>query len=255
MIYLNFLKNKINKLLNRSIFQEEKFFYYLNQKKRAKLIKLSTISNSQLGQDLFVLDKLNFKSNGFFVEFGACDGKLLSNTFLLEKKFNWTGILCEPSRYYIKNLKKNRSCHIENKCVYSVTGKNLLFIDSKLKELSFINNFRPVDKFLKMDQYLLNRKAVNKYIVKSISINDLLKKYNCPKVFEYLSIDTEGTEYEIIKNLNFSQFRPKIITIEHNYNTPLRNNIYNLLIEQNYKRVLTKFSKWDDWYINKTTIK
>ena len=93
MIYLNFLKNKINKLLNRSIFQEEKFFYYLNQKKRAKLIKLSTISNSQLGQDLFVLDKLNFKSNGFFVEFGACDGKLLSNTFLLEKKFNWTGIL------------------------------------------------------------------------------------------------------------------------------------------------------------------
>ena len=65
------------------------------------------------------------------------------------------------------------------------------------------------------------------YRVETISLNDLLQKYNCPKIFDYLSIDTEGTEYEIIKNLDFNKFSPKIITIEHNYNEVERNKMKN----------------------------
>ena len=50
---------------------------------------------------LYLLDK---KKNGFFVEFGACDGLHFSNTLLLEKSFGWKGILAEPNRAYQKKL-------------------------------------------------------------------------------------------------------------------------------------------------------
>ena len=51
---------------------------------------------SQLGQDLDVIKHYNFKENGFFVEIGANDGISLSNTYLLEKKYNWKGLCIEP---------------------------------------------------------------------------------------------------------------------------------------------------------------
>ena len=47
---------------------------------------------------------------------GACDGVEISNTFVLEKFFDWNGILVEPSKSYHNDLKKNRNCYPCNKC-------------------------------------------------------------------------------------------------------------------------------------------
>jgi len=66
-------------------------------------------SVSQLGQDLWALDMLNNKRDGVFIEIGASDGIYLSNTYFLEKEFNWKGLCIEPSTEYI-NLVKNRNC-------------------------------------------------------------------------------------------------------------------------------------------------
>ena len=76
-----------------------------------------------------------------------------------------------------------------------------------------------------------------------------LDKYECPSNFDYLSIDTEGSEFEIIDSLNFNKYLPKIITIEHNYKIEKRDKIYNLLIKHGYKRVFKDISNCDDWYI------
>ena len=76
-----------------------------------------------------------------------------------------------------------------------------------------------------------------------------MEKYKCPKELDYLSIDTEGSEFEILKKLDFNKFSPKIITIEHNYEVIKRNNIFNLLKKNNYLRVFNEISDWDDWYI------
>ena len=88
----------------------------------------NSLSRSQLGQDLWVLEKRNWIRNGYFVEFGATDGVLLNNTWLLEKNFGWNGICAEPNPKFFKNLKTNRKCDISDKCVFSTTGQRVEFV-------------------------------------------------------------------------------------------------------------------------------
>ena len=82
-------------------------------------------SQSQLFQDLFVVFFLQGKRNGFFVEFGATDGRGLSNTFILERDFQWNGILAEPARCWHAALKSARRAAIDTRCVWSESGQTL----------------------------------------------------------------------------------------------------------------------------------
>ena len=77
------------------------------------------MSYSQLGQDLEVIKFYNNKENGFFIEIGASDGIILSNTYLLETQYKWKGICYEPIPNNFKKLVKNRPNSIcYDKAVY-----------------------------------------------------------------------------------------------------------------------------------------
>ena len=204
--------------------------------------ELEDKSKSQIEQDLFVLYELDDKRNGYFVEFGATNGVDLSNTHLLEKEFGWTGILAEPAKVWAEELVKNRSCHIDFDCVWSKSGETLEFNEVNAAELSTINVFS------NLDQHARTRERGFKYTVNTISLVDLLKKYNAPKDIDYLSIDTEGSEYDILSAFDFDSYNIKIITCEHNY-TPMQEKIYELLTSKGYTRKFTECSYFDDWYV------
>ena len=93
------------------------FLSILNSDNVGEILKIWGKSKSQIRQDLFVISELNLKQNGYFVEFGATNGVDLSNTFLLEKEFNWSGILAEPAKHWQVDLANNRNCNIERLCV------------------------------------------------------------------------------------------------------------------------------------------
>lgn len=203
-----------------------------------------TVSKAQLHQDLFVLDYFKGRRNGYFIEFGAANGKDLSNTYLLEKQFGWTGICAEPARVWHKALIENRSCNIEKACVWNKTGDKLEFWESAESELSTLEMFKETD------HHVSKRENGIKYGVETISLNDLLEKYGAPADIEYLSMDTEGSEYDILHAFDFEKYRIEIITVEHNY-TPNRSKIFNLLSAKGYQRVLESISEFDDWFIKK----
>lgn len=207
-----------------------------------RLVEVKDKSKSQLKQDLFVLLETNFKTNGFFVEFGATNGIDLSNTYLLEKEFNWQGILAEPAKVWHSDLEKNRGCSIEMNCVWSDSNSVLDFNEVIEAELSTLK------KYNNNDWASQKRKNFVGYKVKTISLVDLLIKHNAPKVIDYLSIDTEGSEYEILSNFDFDSYQFKLITCEHNY-TKMREKICDLLTSKGYRRKYIELSKWDDWYI------
>lgn len=210
----------------------------------AKVFLCNNISSSysQICQDLFAVLVNKDANNLYFVEFGAAGGKVASNTFLLENKFNWNGIVAEPARTYRKELIENRKCIKDFRCVYSESGKSLEFIESKTSMLSTISGFEKKD-FLGND-----RKVRKKYLVQTISLIDLLRESNAPKSIGYLSIDTEGSEYKILEGFDFNEYSFNFISVEHN--TPTQEKrIEESLTSKGYRRILKDLSKFDSWYI------
>lgn len=83
----------------------------------------------------------------------------------------------------------------------------------------------------------------------SISLVDLLEENSAPAHIDYISIDTEGSEYEILSDFPFSKFTFGMISVEHNFNAN-REHIFNLLTTNGYVRILESVSNYDDWYVN-----
>jgi len=208
----------------------------------AFVIKNFNFSKAQIFQDLFVLFMTNEKKGGFFVEFGATNGITLSNSYLLEKSYDWNGILAEPARCWHADLRANRNCKIETKCVWDKSGELLEFNEVTAQELSTIKAFSD------SDGHLIARQEGEVYPVETITLDELLKQHGAPHEIDYLSIDTEGSELTILSSFDFSYYDIRIITVEHNY-THAREKIHELLILNGYKRVFEKFSKCDDWYV------
>lgn len=203
-------------------------------------------SKSQLQQDLVAafIQSMFSEHPGFFVEFGATDGKSYSNTYSLEKKFRWSGILAEPAKTWHRDLSINRGCVIDHRCVWSSSGVNLLFNEASEAEYSTVNSFSDSDLHTEI------RKKGRSYFVQTIDLQTLLNEHNAPKEISYLSIDTEGSELEILRAFNFDEYKFNFISVEHNYSDQ-RHQLHDLLVKNGYQRVLVNMSEWDDWYVRR----
>jgi FkbM family methyltransferase len=219
------------------------FFLSLYTKPKSKdFYRVMQHSKAQLFQDLFVIDALRYLRNGYYVEFGALDGITSSNTFMLEKEFGWNGILVEPSKHQYEKLKINRPKNsIDNRCVYRSSGDFVEFGESQSLGLSALTEYTTLDAN--------NTSFQNYSAIETISLFDLLALYAAPRRINFLSMDTEGGEYEILRDFNFKYYEIDIIVVEHNYKI-YRNYIYELLTKEGYVRVHSKLSRIDDWYIH-----
>lgn len=208
----------------------------------APALRLLKSSKGQLRQDIFALVETDFMREGYFVEFGAASGMKLSNTYLLEKEFGWKGILAEPSVEWHEELRANRgTAIIETDCVWSKTGEELQFTSAA--ELS------TVTKFVGDDHHAATRSKGTMYKVRTVSLVDMLKRHNAPQTIDFLSIDTEGSEFEILNAFDFDAYKFRVICCEHN-RTPQRERIYGLLTSKGYQRKLDSVSRFDDWYVS-----
>jgi FkbM family methyltransferase len=211
----------------------------LNLEKSFLQAQKSCSTHSQLGQDSLALSL--FGEGGYFVEFGAADGFHLSNTLMLEEASGWQGIVAEPNPNYRESVKK-RSCHVDTRCVYKTTGEKINFSSvNNLPELSTIS------KYANSDHWAAARRNSNVFSVETITLDDLLEHYSAPQTIQYISVDTEGSEFDILSSFSFKR-DVKLFTVEHN-NTSSRNKIYDLMVSHGYTRILEKFSQWDDWYL------
>lgn len=201
-------------------------------------------SRSQLLQDLFVLFLLDGKKNGFFVEFGATDGISINNTYTLEKQYGWTGIVAEPARCWREQIKIHRNCSVDLRCVWDKTGEALVF-----KEVAAVPELSTISIYADSDHHQFVRMETGAdYLVETVSMMDLLAQHQAPRIIDYLSIDTEGTELKILQKFDFDAYNIRIITVEHNHTTN-RARIYELLTLNGYRRRFQEFSAWDDWYV------
>lgn len=206
---------------------------------------------SQLYQDMFASFIIGDKFEKTFFEFGATNGIDLSNSYTLERYLNWRGVLSEPSPQWHDELKKNRPyTNIISECIWSESNKELNFFVSDVGVLSSLENFKESDKISMPGNTQARVKNGKNIIVKTISLNDVIEKQFNSKSPSYISIDTEGSEYEILKNFNFKKYKPLVFTIEHNF-TELQLKIDKLMYSNDYIRVFKSLTTFDAWYVKK----
>lgn len=173
---------------------------------------------SQYGQDKYVDKFYQEKQNGVFLDIGAHDGIFLSNSYFFEKHRNWTGICFEPNPRLYQQLIKNRSCI----CIEgAASDKNGTFNFMDIEGVEALGGI--VEKY---DSRHLERidRDIEKYggkgkkiiTVKGYDINEILVQNNLTNI-DYLSIDTEGGELNILKAIDYSKIKIKLITVEVNY--------------------------------------
>lgn len=194
-------------------------------------------SKSAFRQDLIALLLNEFKTSGTFIEVGACDGVATSNSLLLEREYGWNGILIEPARAWRTKLVENRVSAIDFRAAWKTSNEILKFIEKTSPGRSGI---------LKTSQDDTAVKEV--YDVETITLEDLISEHPSITNIDFLSVDTEGSELEVLTGFPFHRFSPNFICVEHNFSEPKRANVRKYLEDNGYALFLEKYSLVDDWF-------
>ena len=161
---------------------------------------------------------------------------------MLETDYEWNGILAEPARLWHNDLDRNRRAIIDKRCVWKRSGETLIFNETSYAELSTIDSLSASDCHAK------SRESGKKYPVQTISLSDLLTEHKAPKEIDYLSIDTEGSEFDILENFDFQEYKFKVITCEHNF-SPMREKLDALFQKNGYHKKYGHLSLGEDWWV------
>ena len=150
---------------------------------------------SQNDQDIWVLKQLNNKVKGFFIEVGAfqrIDG-YMSNTLFLEEQYKWSGILIEPNKNTFKNL-KNRTALKLNIAASNHNGY-----------LNFKHAIRACNSMV----------SANGDKTQCLTLDRILQQNKAPKIIDFLSVDVEGHELNVLEGIDFSIHHVNCAVIEY----------------------------------------
>ena len=197
-------------------------------------------TKSQMGQDLLALMVSGFKREGFFLEIGATDGISLSNSLILERKFGWKGIVVEPSTRFSATIAENRKCKIDSRAVWRESGQRIPFIEVPDTGLSTLASFADSGGRIREGE---------SYLVETVSPTDLLDAHNSPRRIDFVSIDTEGSELEIIREFPFDKYKVSVMCVEHNFN-PWKHELDELIESKGFKKVFSEISSVDSWFVS-----
>ncbi len=163
-------------------------------------------SYSQDGEDKILEEIFKNKSSGLYVDVGCYHPIELSNTALLYNK-GWKGINIDISEYSIKlfNYLKPGDINL-NLAVSNFNGYADIFFQKRLSKISTIDK----QKSLKIFQGKINTKKIACKTLTEI-IKDTIYK---DKKIDFLNIDAEGHDLEVLKSLNFQKYLPQVICIE-----------------------------------------
>jgi FkbM family methyltransferase len=211
---------------------------------------------SQVGQDVF-MNRWFFKDRGpgFFIDVGAFDGISGNNTSYFEKKLQWKGIAFEPNQSAFELLRATRSCRVIQGCAYHQDGQIPFFALSEREHHHGARSHAPrsllemmvdsshggamlsgipehmgqfdrvewASKVMKLDRI--------RTTVPCHRIDTVLNECGVQTV-DYLSIDVEGAELEVLRGIDFERLQVNAISVEH---SPRFSEVYDLLTASDFE--------------------
>tara|TARA_B100000902_G_scaffold400008_1_gene474508 strand:- start:10357 stop:11064 length:708 start_codon:yes stop_codon:yes gene_type:complete len=215
----------IKKLIPDNLF----FFLKKNIMRNRKFFGLNNL-------DKKILKYLDY-DNGFYIELGANDGISQSNTLHYEKYKNWKGILIEPIKQKFDqciNIRSKRNFFFNCACVSNEFNRDKIkLIYSNLRTIvDDENNLINSNTHISREDVKIYEKNYQ-IECEARTLNSILKEVNAPKLIDFFSLDTEGYEIEILKGINFTEYKFKFILIE----TPNINFVKKYLNSKEYELV------------------
>lgn len=165
---------------------------------------------------------------GHAIEVGACDGIFFSNTYAFEQA-GWVCLAIEPNPEWWGSLQKNR----KNTQPYAISDENgravLQVFDIRQADHSAVTGIKP-------DKRLVEGYGATKVIDVDVSTRTLdaaiAEAGIFPKI-DYVSIDTEGSEIDVLRGFDLEKWKPKLVVVENNYDDP---DLPNYMQEHGYRR-------------------
>ena len=193
------------------------------------------------GEDLIIEDLTKNIKNGFYVDAGCYHPLHLSNTYLLYKR-SWNGINIDISEFSIKLFNYLRPNDVNINSAVSNTEKEISFYyQKKLSQLSTIK------KEISNERMQGNIKEKK---IKSFKLNSILNQSKFKnRQIDFLNIDVEGADFEVLKSLDFNIYEPKIICIEIMDKNIFESKIYNFLKDINYKKIWSSKSSFNHIFL------
>lgn len=196
------------------------------------------------GQDKWVLETLGFKTDGFFVDLGAMGGIKDSNTYALEKDYNWTGICVEKNIDHFESLITARTSRNILTTVYNYSGQCI------------------VDEYGKI---VIDGTGTT---VDCRTFDDIMMENGYTGLIDYMSVNLGGREEEVILSIDLTKYEFQLITVQVNrHKTPHKHvdDSFLYLLNNGYERMVvgalgkdpTRDSYnnlYEDWYYNKKYI-
>lgn len=175
---------------------------------------------SQCSQDRFIFETFfKYKKAGTFIDIGAHNGIAFSNTKFFEEQ-GWKGICIEPIPEVFRELEKNRNCICIQGCITDYEGVGqFLRVGGEPEMLSgLINNYdlRHLNRIRDEASRRTFGEEPQIINVQCYLLNSILEKNGIFHI-DYLSIDTEGNELEILKSIDFNRFLIDVIDVENNF--------------------------------------
>lgn len=201
-------------------------------------------------EDVYLLRLFGKNFKGFYVDVGANNGVLVSNTYSLYR-LGWRGICLEPNPDAFAGLKKIRG---EDVCLNlgagAEPGELQLTWKTGLTEGSTLQS--------------VDASGRRSAVVEIKPLTDILRESNAPVKFDVLSIDVEGVELEVMKGLDWSIYRPHLIILEYNsggkLNTealefatslgyrPIVINRWNVILSNDWENDILRTHTGQDWF-------
>ena len=178
-------------------------------------------------EDTAILNYFKDKKNGFYVDVGCYHPIHRNNTHLLHMQ-NWSGVNIDTSQFSIDLFNFMRPKDLNYNCAISDKNKNIkLFYQKELSQLSTIEKSQAESVF----QGEIKEKEINAFTLDEILSRD---KYKDSKI-DLLDIDVEGADLKVLRGLSFDKFKPELVCVEIHAKEIEKSDIYNFLIDKNYK--------------------
>ena len=172
----------------------------------------------------------NKKENGYYVEVGVLDGWQHSQSIHFEYLKNWEGIIVEPTPHWLEKINKHRCCNI---CTNAIS-------DKREKTKFVVRDFLAYSHLEDIDVVYGPNDTLDTVEVDTITLYDLLEKYNAPTEIDFVAIDTEGYELRILKKYfeENDKYKINLISLEHSDHVHQVSSFFN---DKPYVRILNPY--------------